>query len=494
MTIFPTGTATFTNGSKSVTNVSLSSGTLAFFDKGTQVKVESDPVLDIVEADKATSGNSFSLAEAWPHATGTYNFYATMTAEGIRSLADALKTATLELDTFKNSVSVSPVADSFVKRDSRGAVKTANAVDADDAVALGQTGTAYSRDVGTGGGDVMEVGAFGLGGSQAYPDINSPERTSFGYYGDGTQNLPVPNIGGFTFSQKTQQGTEQRLSAQIHIPRNNEKLLFRHSDVNQTTQNTADWRDVWHDYNLPDPARLGQTNTWTGYQQILSRGMTNGASFINSAIRGSLTSAVENSGRFAVGLPTSPLDNYGVTIAAHRYQASGTPQFEVRLHNGSESGDLLMRGNASEGLVVNNKVTADSLNVTGSKNFRIDNPANPDEYLYHSAIESDKPRTQYILEIDVDATLEATHAMPDWFHGLNGNTCTVFCSPCKHFGQAYGEVTDGVLTLTANQAGRYHVLVMAERSDPNVANWLLTEPKPVEEDNEQSDKSTEQPQ
>ena len=122
-----------------------------------------------------------------------------------------------------------------------------------------------------------------------------------------------------------------------------------------------------------------------------------------------------------------------------------------------------------------------ALNVAGSKNFRIDNPANPDEYLYHSAIESDIPRTQYVHHVSVGETLTATLDLPEWFQGLNGDTCTVFASPCKHFGQAYGEVVDGVLTITANAEGDYHVLIMAERSDPNVANWVLTEPKPEPE-------------
>jgi len=193
MTIFPTGTATFTNGSKSVTSVSLTSGTLAFFDKGTQVKVESDPVLDIVEATKAINADSFSLAENWPHATGTYNFYATMTAEGIRSLADALKTATLELDTFKNSISVSPTADSVVQRDSNGRIKAAPATEADDALVQSQAQTSSTDDTANA---LLRVGAFGLRAPVIYQDFTNPIGYS-GFVRNTTANPVGTPDGGY---------------------------------------------------------------------------------------------------------------------------------------------------------------------------------------------------------------------------------------------------------------------------------------------------------
>jgi len=94
---FTKGSATFMQGSKSVTGVNLSRGTLAFFDTGTRVEVGSDPLMAVVEATSA-GDTTITLAENWPYATGLYNFNATMTSEGINSAVQALRTSSDQLD------------------------------------------------------------------------------------------------------------------------------------------------------------------------------------------------------------------------------------------------------------------------------------------------------------------------------------------------------------------------------------------------------------
>lgn len=155
---FTIGTATFTNGSSSVTNVSLTSGRLSYFSSGTRMVVGTNPVVAEVEAIDAPAVNAITLREPWAFATGTYAFLANMTSEGVR---DAVQT----LRTYVDGLSVAPTADSTVVRTATGAVKVANAVNADEAVALGQLGTAATRNVGTSSGQLMEVGAFGVGGA-----------------------------------------------------------------------------------------------------------------------------------------------------------------------------------------------------------------------------------------------------------------------------------------------------------------------------------------
>lgn len=88
---FTIGTATFTNGSKNVTNVSLTSGKTSYFARGTRVVVGANPVIAEVEATNAPTNSTFTLAQAWPHATGSYAFLANMTSEGVRDAVQNIR-------------------------------------------------------------------------------------------------------------------------------------------------------------------------------------------------------------------------------------------------------------------------------------------------------------------------------------------------------------------------------------------------------------------
>jgi hypothetical protein len=60
------------------------------------------------------------------------------------------------------------------------------------------------------------------------------------------------------------------------------------------------------------------------------------------------------------------------------------------------------------------------LNVTGTKNFRIDHPLDPEnKYLVHAAIESSEVLNIYSGNITTDANGEATVSLPEWFEAVN---------------------------------------------------------------------------
>jgi hypothetical protein len=61
-----------------------------------------------------------------------------------------------------------------------------------------------------------------------------------------------------------------------------------------------------------------------------------------------------------------------------------------------------------------------ALNVTGTKNFRIDNPLDPEnKYLLHAAIESSEVLNIYSGNVVTDANGDAVVVLADWFEALN---------------------------------------------------------------------------
>ena len=63
-----------------------------------------------------------------------------------------------------------------------------------------------------------------------------------------------------------------------------------------------------------------------------------------------------------------------------------------------------------------------SLNVSGSKNFKIDHPNDPTgKYLKHAAVESSQRMNVYTGNVTLDADGQATVQLPDYFERLNTN-------------------------------------------------------------------------
>lgn len=92
---FTKGTANFTNGSKTVTGVSLTAGQLAYFASGTAVFIQSKgKLIEATGLPKDGNGdvipNQFLLRGNWTGPTGSYDFVAFDTIEGLR---DAVQSA-----------------------------------------------------------------------------------------------------------------------------------------------------------------------------------------------------------------------------------------------------------------------------------------------------------------------------------------------------------------------------------------------------------------
>lgn len=84
------GTGTFTSGSNIVTGVTYISGTPSFIASGTIVGVGKNPVINNVEAITASS-NTITLRDNWDLPSGTYDFTATYTTEGLRDAVNSAR-------------------------------------------------------------------------------------------------------------------------------------------------------------------------------------------------------------------------------------------------------------------------------------------------------------------------------------------------------------------------------------------------------------------
>jgi hypothetical protein len=77
-------------------------------------------------------------------------------------------------------------------------------------------------------------------------------------------------------------------------------------------------------------------------------------------------------------------------------------------------------GNGLAGDFFGNVSIAGDLNVTGTKNFRIDHPLDPaNKYLLHAAVESSEVLNVYSGNVKLDNDGSAVIAMPNWFEAVN---------------------------------------------------------------------------
>jgi len=87
--------------------------------------------------------------------------------------------------------------------------------------------------------------------------------------------------------------------------------------------------------------------------------------------------------------------------------------------------------------------------------------------LRHWDTESSEPGGQVLERRKIDMTsTTATFEMPSYFRHLVKDV-TVHCTPYGHFGSAWGEYEDGVVTVRATTLGEWHVIIMATRDDEN---------------------------
>ncbi len=114
-------------------------------------------------------------------------------------------------------------------------------------------------------------------------------------------------------------------------------------------------------------------------------------------------------------------------------------------------------------------ITTD-LNVTGTKNFLIDNPENPDnEMLRHSCIESDESLVMYRGKIELNENGEATVRMPSYFKSLTKEDEATVQITCvgRPFGTGYEWNSDFESFVVYGDSEReISWMVMADRDDP----------------------------
>src|SRR5215467_9694025 len=122
-----------------------------------------------------------------------------------------------------------------------------------------------------------------------------------------------------------------------------------------------------------------------------------------------------------------------------------------------------------------------NLMVTGTKNFRIDHPLDPDnKYLNHAAVESSEVLNVYTGNVTTDETGNAVVALPDWFEAINRNF-RYQLTVVGQFAQAIvaAKIKNNHFTIRTNAPNvEVSWLVTAVRSDPG----LLKHPFKVEED------------
>ena len=130
-----------------------------------------------------------------------------------------------------------------------------------------------------------------------------------------------------------------------------------------------------------------------------------------------------------------------------------------------------------------------ALNVTGTKNFKIDHPLDPEnKYLYHAAVESSEVLNVYSGNVITDGRGDATVILPDWFEALNRDfryQLTVIGA----FAQAiiHSEIKDNRFTISTNVPNvKVSWQVTGVRSD----RAMLKQPFRSEEIKPQSERGT----
>lgn len=133
--MFPKGTATFTQGSKTVSSISMSAGDISAVARGSRLDLGTlSPPANVIEAvDRDIGANTITLRDNFNGTTGTYSFVITYTGDGFRDAAAAMRDSRESLVNFVDSADVNPNADTYAKRDGNGNVKTGEPIADDDA-------------------------------------------------------------------------------------------------------------------------------------------------------------------------------------------------------------------------------------------------------------------------------------------------------------------------------------------------------------------------
>lgn len=210
------------------------------------------------EVDRTYTNNGkdyIVLKENWQGASGTgLNAVAVTSPAGIEEARQTLLSLISTYENFANSVKPTVEGNAVVQRTSAGRIKTANAVSSDEAVAYGQLGSAATKNVGTSNGNVMEIGAFGLGsengiGMLGETSANDINKTGFYYYNNSTLDTPVNNSYGTLLHQKL----GANAATQLAITTQGSRVFSRYKANNSWDE----WVEVYHSGNSVNPLDVG---------------------------------------------------------------------------------------------------------------------------------------------------------------------------------------------------------------------------------------------
>lgn len=246
---FWTGSSlSFTNGSKTVT-------------------VNTGPSLDSVKANssltagnynepvevKSVSGNTITLYNNWPGSTGTTSATIKPSAAAAASAGVAAQQLITDIQSLVSSASATATANSFVKRDSNGRIKAASPSSNDDVVTKGYLGSAATKDVGSSAGNLMEVGASGIGVNLATanaPTINNADTQPFtGLFRTvgGEVGLPISSgIASVINLDRSSGESKNQIYIRADEGTNSGQILFRGGSPSSSF---TDWLEIWHSGN-----------------------------------------------------------------------------------------------------------------------------------------------------------------------------------------------------------------------------------------------------
>lgn len=147
-------------------------------------------------------------------------------------------------------------------------------------------------------------------------------------------------------------------------------------------------------------------------------------------------------------------NSYGDIIYGNNNAITTTSSGSTYLKNTYSYGNFYTTGNATvEG----------SLNVMGTKNFRITHPNDTNKYLVHAAIESNEVLNQYSGNVITDGQGYATVTLPDYFDQINKDFRYVLTVVGQTFAQAivYQEID-------------YHNQFVIKTNEPNIkVSWQV---------------------
>jgi len=150
----------------------------------------------------------------------------------------------------------------------------------------------------------------------------------------------------------------------------------------------------------------------------------------------------------------------------------------VQLNRGSS----IMLRCQSTGTIVYGDLNCTGTFTAGVKNFSIPYPGKDGKRIVHSCLEGNSPGVFYKFR-EVECVQGANELSLPQYYDLITENGMVLSNPVGHFGLSHGSVEGNTVRLITSKAGKYNVLVQADRADPAAAGFqdVIDEPEPPEE-------------